>query len=76
MENKEPQENKSRKWLALVSIPAQMGAIIYLFYFIGSWLDENHPSSSVYYSKILTMVGVCIAIYNIIRQVNEINRTE
>ena len=76
MEDKEPQNKNSRKWLALVSIPAQMGAIIYLFYFIGSWLDENHPSSSVYYSKILAMVGVCIAIYNIIRQVNEINRTE
>lgn len=72
----EEKPNNRNKWLALISIPTQMGAIIYLFYFIGSWLDENHPSDTVYYSKILAMLGVCIAIYNVIRQVNEINKTE
>lgn len=76
MEDKESQNKNSRKWLALVSIPTQMGVIIYLSYFAGNWLDKNHPSSSVFYSKIFAMVGVGIAIYNVIRQVSDINKSE
>jgi len=51
-----------------------MGVIIFLFSYLGTWLDENHPSPKVYYSKILVMVGVALALYNVIRQVNEINK--
>ena len=60
------------KWLAFINIPIQMGVIIYAFYWVGLWLDENHPSEKVYYYKILTLVGVFIALYNVYRQVNEI----
>ncbi|KAF2514057.1 AtpZ/AtpI family protein [Flavobacterium zhairuonense] len=70
---KEP-NNKGNKWIALINIPIQMGVIIYLFYYLGSWLDEKHPSTKVYYSKILVMVGVGLALYNVFRQVNEINK--
>ena len=73
-----PQNQKPKrfnKWMALVTIPTQMGAIIYLFSLLGSWLDENHPSSRIYYFKVLVMVGVVIALYNVIRQVNEINKS-
>jgi predicted MFS family arabinose efflux permease len=64
------------KWLALINIPIQMGAIIFLFSYLGDWLDENYPHPKVYYSKILVLVGVALALYNVIRQVNEINKTE
>lgn len=74
---KEPEKNKNtRKWLALVNIPAQMGVIIYLFYFVGHWLDENHPNDSVYFAKLLPLIGSFVAIYNVIRQVNELNNSE
>lgn len=53
-----------------------MGVIIFLFSYAGNWLDENHPSPKVYYNKILVMVGVVIALYNVIRQVNEINKSK
>jgi hypothetical protein len=53
-----------------------MGAIIFLFSYLGDWLDENHPNPKVYYTKILVMVGVALALYNVIRQVNEINKTQ
>ena len=53
-----------------------MGVIIFAFAYLGDWLDENHPSSKVYYSKILVMVGVALALYNVYRQVNEINKTQ
>lgn len=73
---KEPNKSQRNKWIALINIPIQMGAIIFLFSYLGTWLDENHPSEKVYYNKILVMVGVVIALYNVIRQVNEINKTK
>ncbi|MEO6175935.1 MAG: AtpZ/AtpI family protein [Flavobacterium circumlabens] len=73
---KEPKRSPRNKWIALINIPIQMGAIIFLFSYLGNWLDENHPSPKVYYNKILIMVGVALALYNVFRQVNEINKTK
>lgn len=74
MEEKKPNKKRANKWLALINIPIQMGVIIFLFSYFGSWLDEEHPSSKVYYNKIFVMVGVVLALYNVIRQVNEISK--
>ena len=71
--NKQNQKSKLKnqyKWLAFINIPIQMGVIIFLFSFMGNWLDSNYPSKSVYYNKIFILVGVFIALYNVIRQVN------
>ena len=73
---KKPQKTKVSKWIALINIPIQMGVIIFLFAYLGDWLDENHPSPKVYYNKILVMVGVVLALYNVIRQVNEIGKSD
>lgn len=71
------QKKKSRnKWLALISIPAQMGAIVFLFAYLGRWLDDKYPNPHRLYVKILTMVGVVIAFYNINRQLKEINKSD
>jgi hypothetical protein len=53
-----------------------MGVIIFLFAYGGNWLDENYPNPKLFYNKILVMVGVAIALYNVIRQVNEINKSQ
>jgi hypothetical protein len=47
-----------------------------LLVFLPRQLDENHPSPKVYYNKILVMVGVFLALYNVHRQVNEINKSQ
>ncbi|CAC9973586.1 MULTISPECIES: AtpZ/AtpI family protein [Flavobacterium] len=73
---KDPNKKQNNKWIALINIPIQMGVIIFLFSYLGTWLDENHPSEKIYYNKVLVMVGVAIALYNVIRQVNEINKTK
>ena len=73
---KEPNKNQRNKWIALINIPIQMGVIIFLFSYLGTWLDENHPSTKIYYNKVLVMVGVALALYNVICQVNEINKTK
>jgi len=72
-----PQKKKARnKWLALINIPIQMGVIIFLFAYLGRWLDEKYSNPHRMYVKILTMVGVVIAFYNINRQLKEINKSD
>jgi uncharacterized membrane protein len=75
MDNK-PNKKQTSKWIALINIPIQMGVIIFLFSYLGNWLDENHPSPILYYNKILILIGVALALYNVIRQVKEINKSE
>lgn len=68
------QKPNSNKWLALINIPFQMGLIIFASYKFGEWLDNDHTSEKVYYYIITTMIGVVIALYNVIRQVSDLNR--
>lgn len=74
--NPNPNKRKPNKWLALINIPIQMGMLIFLFAYVGHWLDEKHPNPKVYYVKILVIVGVFLAMYNVYRQVNEINKNQ
>jgi hypothetical protein len=64
----------SNKWIQLISIPAQMGIVIFLFAYLGQYLDEKYKSEN--YVKIFTVVGVFLAMYNVIRQVNQLNKED
>jgi putative F0F1-ATPase subunit (Ca2+/Mg2+ transporter) len=75
MDNKDPKK-KQNKWLALINIPIQMGVIVFLFAYAGKWLDSNYPNPHNLYVKILTLVGVAIAFYNINRQLKDINKMD
>lgn len=71
------QNTKSKplnKWIQLISIPAQMGVVIFLFAYLGQYLDEKYQSEN--YVKIFTVVGVFLALYNVIRQVNQMSKNE
>ena len=74
MENNNQDKKNNIKWLALINIPIQMGAIIFLFYKLGFWLDANYPNDNIYYYKAITLLGVFLALYNVYRQVNEIGK--
>ncbi len=62
------------KWIQLISVPAQMGVVIFLFAYLGQYLDQKYQSEN--YVKIFTVVGVFLALYNVIRQVNQMSKNE
>ena len=74
-DNQNPKKQTNNKWLALINIPIQMGAIIFLFSYFGNWLDDKYPNSHTIFVKIFTLAGVAIAFYNINRQLKEINKS-
>ena len=70
-----PKKQNNNKWLALINIPIQMGVIIFLFSYFGNWLDEKYPNPNHLFVKIMTLLGVGIAFYNINRLLKEINKS-
>lgn len=74
MENQQKKKTRN-KWLALINIPIQMGVIIFLFSYLGTWLDVKFPNKHDVFVKTLTLVGVAIAFYNINRQLKDINKS-
>jgi uncharacterized membrane protein len=74
-DNQNPKKQTNNKWLALINIPIQMGVIIFLFAYFGNWLDQEYPNIHNIFVKILTLVGVAIAFYNINRQLKDINKS-
>jgi hypothetical protein len=53
-----------------------MGIIIFLFSFFGKWLDEKYGNSTNIFTKTIILVGVFLALYNVIRQVNQLNKND
>jgi hypothetical protein len=74
--NQEPKKKPLNKWLQLINIPIQMGVVIFLFAYFGKWLDEQYGNLNEPNAKIFTLVGVFLALYNVIRQVNQLNKEE
>ena len=66
---------QSNKWLVMMNIPFQMGVIIFSFTYLGMWLDEKYTSSSVF-TIILSLLAVFIGLYNVIRQVKNLNKDD
>lgn len=71
--NKQDKYNRN-KWIALINIPIQMGIIIFAFSWFGGWLDDKYGNVKNTNTIIFTLLGVFIALYNVIRQVNQLNK--
>lgn len=69
-------DKKVNKWLVFTSMPVQMGVTIYVFYWLGTWVDEKYAIEGEWWMKGLTMFGVILSLYQFIKQVNYINRNE
>jgi hypothetical protein len=71
---KEPNNNKGNKWLALINIPFQMGIIIFIFSYLGVWLDEKYSNGGSLWTIVLSLFSVFLSLYNVIRQVKNLNK--
>ena len=69
------QKKQLNKWLALINIPVSNGIDYFcIFFYLGSWLDETYENSSKIYFKVFTLIGVFVAIFQVINQVKQINK--
>ncbi|WP_333866932.1 AtpZ/AtpI family protein [Sphingobacterium sp.] len=74
---KEEKTNKKiNKWIVFTSMPIQMGVTIYLFYWVGTWLDNKYAIADEWGMKGFTLLGVIVSLYQFIRQANQINKNE
>jgi hypothetical protein len=74
MKEKEPENQNNNKWIGLINIPIQMGVIIFLFSYLGIWLDEKYSNGGSLWTIILSLFSVFLALYNVIRQVKNLNK--
>ena len=75
MDNKTLNKNNLNKWLVFMGIPFQMGIVIFLFTYFGIWLDEKYSNgSSSLFTIIFSLLSVFISLYNVIRQLKNINK--
>ena len=74
MDNNEKKKlGKPLKNVAILSgIAIQMGVTIYLFVLLGKWLDTKFNDGEKLYIIIMTLLGVAISLYAVIKQVNRI----
>jgi Putative F0F1-ATPase subunit Ca2+/Mg2+ transporter len=76
MQDNNQKKKQRNKWLALINIPIQMGVVIFAFAYAGNWLDDKYPNKHNIYVKILTLLSIVIAFYNLNRQLKEINKMD
>jgi F0F1-type ATP synthase assembly protein I len=69
-------QNNNNKWLAFVNIPIQMGVIIFGLTYLGIWLDERLKNQSNLFTIVFSLVSVFISLYNILRQVKNLNNNK
>ena len=71
--DKKRKPGKPLKNVAVLSgITIQMGVTIYLFVLLGKFLDTKFNNGDKLYIIIMTLLGVAISLYTVIKQVNRI----
>ena len=76
MQDNNQKKKQRNKWLALINIPIQMGVVIFAFAYAGNWLDNTYPNKHSVYVKILTLLSIVLAFYNLNRQLKDINKMD
>lgn len=67
------QKKPLNKYLQLTGITIQMGATIYLAVYFGKKLDAIYPNEKRWFTMILTLVGLIIALYAVVAQTKKLN---
>jgi len=69
-------KKKRPRFLALTGIAFQMGVTIYLFSYLGKYLDNRCNIEEKYWTIGLTLIGVALSFYSLLKQVNSLNKDE
>ena len=69
-----PKKSNTNNFLRLSGVGMQMGVTIFLGAKIGQWLDAKYPSDKNWFTLILTTLFFGIALYNLLRQLKNINK--
>ncbi len=70
------EKRKTNKWLVFVSMPTSMFFVIFVSYKLGELIDEKNPSLGGWAVKICALLGVLLALLDVIRKVNKIAKDE
>lgn len=80
MEEKNKPLKKSSSTLKNIAIftgiAAQMGVTIFLGAYFGKWLDAKYPADKKWFTMIFTLLGVGIALYIVLKQINKFNNAQ
>jgi len=77
MKDQHPKKKKQfNKFFKLSGLGIQMGAIIYLFSYLGGKLDSYYQTESKTYTLILVLVGFLLSLFSLIAQLNKMNENE
>jgi F0F1-type ATP synthase assembly protein I len=74
--NKHQSNGKFNRFARLSGIGFQMGATIFLGAILGKYLDERYPSTKKWLTIGCTLLAVAIALYTVLRQVNQLNKED
>jgi len=66
-------KKKTNSFLVFTGVAAQMGTTIFLGAYCGKLLDEKYPMEKKWFTIGLTLFGVFLALYNVMRQLKRIN---
>jgi len=64
-----------KKFAALTGIAFEMGAIIFLFAYIGEKLDDYYNFDEQWLTILFVLLGVTLSLYIVIKQLNKINKS-
>jgi len=69
--NKKEGGNNLSKYAYYSGMGFQMIAIIGVFTFIGMKIDEKRQSDKPIFTALLSLLGVCVSLYSVIKSVNK-----
>ena len=67
------QNHSVKQWATLSAIGIEMGAIIYFFVKLGTWLDKQYHPEGKLFTVIFTLIGVAGSLFLVLKQTNRLN---
>ncbi|MEO1010626.1 MAG: AtpZ/AtpI family protein [Bacteroidota bacterium] len=74
--NKDSPKKKLDTWIKFSNIGLQMAVTIGAMAYLGVWLDEKYPNLYSVYTVVFSLIGVFASLYNVFRQVRNMNDKE